>query len=256
MFHSLKQVNPLYHMLVSVFPTIQHSKGSPILRQLKENDPNFDKLWVQGNREGWAASRSCCFCPKGASDLALGWLGYFIGKNTILKDFSLRSGRFVSVAKYHVKAFFRGISCNRSIQKFDLSIDSGGEQFQWLSPFFENNHNLSQLHVTNCEFWGGVAYHLSSALRGCGKSLTSFSFINNRMGGESLFQSDQRGDEQLVQIIESLSMHTHLQKLSLKSMNIGRNECTALANLLKHSFTELHTLNLQIIESATKGCVI
>ena len=44
-----------------------------------------------------------------------------------------------------------------------------------------------------------------------------------------------------VEIIEALSMHSQLEKLELISMNIGRNECVALANL---AFTELRALNL------------
>ena len=48
----------------------------------------------------------------------------------------------------------------------------------------------------------------------------------------------------MVNVIEALTEHPQLEKLELCSMNIGRNECTALANLLNHSFTELHTLSL------------
>ena len=52
-----------------------------ILRRLKENDPNFDKLLVVSTRH---INESRVYCPENAREL--GWLGYYIGRNTILKQ--------------------------------------------------------------------------------------------------------------------------------------------------------------------------
>ena len=104
-----------------------------ILRRLKENIPNF-VLKVQGNREGWAVN---IYRPEGAHDL--GWLGYFIGKKSLLCELRLRSDPFRGLNNDAIEPFYRGINCNKSIQKicFD-SIDlSGGEIFQSLLPFFQ-----------------------------------------------------------------------------------------------------------------------
>ena len=81
---------------------------------------------------------------------------------------------------------------------------SGGEIFQSLRPFFENNNNLSEIEVEECQFGPGCARQLSLALRGCNKSLKYVRFAYNQMG-----------DEQLVDIIEALSAHPQLEKLEL-----------------------------------------
>ena len=51
------------------------------------------------------------------------------------------------------------------------------------------------------------------------------------------------GGGQLADIIEALSTHPKLEKLDLPCLNIGRQECTALANLLR-SAANLQKLNL------------
>ena len=81
---------------------------------------------------------------------------------------------------------------------------SGGEIFQSLRPFFENNHNLSEIVVEECTFGSGCARQLSLALRGCNKSLKSVRISDIQMGGE-----------QLVEIIEALSVHPQLERLDL-----------------------------------------
>ena len=127
------------------------------------------------------------------------------------------------------------MNSNRSIQKicFNSMVQLGGEIFQSLRPFFENNNNLSELAVRRCEFGAGCARQFSSALRACNKSLKLVRFYGNQMGGE-----------RLVDIIEAMSAHPQLEQLQLPSMNIGRNESAAIASLLSHTAAELHTLDL------------
>ena len=48
----------------------------------------------------------------------------------------------------------------------------------------------------------------------------------------------------MVEIIVALSMHPQLEELRLPGMGIGRNECTALATLLRNTTKQLQTLNL------------
>ena len=77
-------------------------------------------------------------------------------------------------------------------------------------------------------------HQISSALRGCSNSLKVIKFERNRMGGE-----------RLVEITEALAVHPQLEQLQLPSMNIGRNGCAAIAFLLSHAATKLHTLDLR-----------
>jgi Ran GTPase-activating protein (RanGAP) involved in mRNA processing and transport len=110
---------------------------------------------------------------------------------------------------------------------------SGGEIFQSLGQLFEKNGNLSELEVEDCYFGGGGVSHFSMALRGCNKSLKSVKITNNQMG-----------DEWLVEIIDALSVHPQLETLALEWMNIGRNECAALANVLNSTMAALQELSL------------
>ena len=201
-----------------------------ILRRLKENDPNFDELWVSMSR----GSSHAVFWPQDSHES--GWVGYFIGKNTILKEMTFyHSNPLQYLSSSAVETFFRGVNNNESIQKISLNyMDlSDGEIFLSLRSFFENNDNLSELRVAHCGFKAGCIGQFSSVLKCCHKSLKVISIDSNRMG-----------DEPLVDIIEALSAHPQPEQLKLWSMNIGSNECTALANVLNSTMAALQELNL------------
>ena len=113
-----------------------------ILRRLKENDPEFDDLVVVSRRNYDDDINE--YCPE--DPRSLGWLGYSIGENTKLQGLQLRLN---PLRYFHNRAviedFFRGVNCNRSIQKihFHNTDLSGGDIFQSLRPFLENNDNIS-----------------------------------------------------------------------------------------------------------------
>ena len=108
----------------------------------------------------------------------------------------------------------------------------GGEIFQSLRPFFTDNNNLAELIVEHCRFGAGCAHQLSLALRSCNKSLKFVRISDIQMGGE-----------RLSEIVEALSIHPQLKELSFQCMHAGRNECTALATLLRVA-SDLNVLNL------------
>jgi len=212
---------------INIIDITTNESNRYILRKLKENDAYFDKLWVTDSRDD-----EYDYFPESVHEM--GWIGYFIGKNTTLKDLILHSNPFEDVDNNAIEPFYRGINSNRSIQKirFYNTDLSGGEIFQNQRPFFENNNNLSDLVVVECEFGAGCARQLSLALRGCNSSLKHVKLSNNQMG-----------DEPLAEIIEAVSLHSQLEKLELWRMNIGRKEYSALANLLLMT-SELRALNL------------
>ena len=121
-----------------------------ILRQLKDDDPTFTVLRLCQNYPNAIKD----YCPESARDL--GWVGYFIGKNTKLGELQLL---FNPLQCFHdnrtdIHAFFRGVNSNRSIQNISF-VNTNlpvGEIFQSLSPFFEKNRSLSEIVVCNCAF--------------------------------------------------------------------------------------------------------
>ena len=212
--------------------------NSEILRQLKENDPGFDELWV-GNGGDERCDNE--YYPKFKSANDMGWIGYFIGENTTLKEITLCSDPFLGLP------FYRGMNSNRSIQKIsfhDINTGLRREIFEYLRPFFANNSNLSELEVERCQFGPGCAQQIALALRGCSKSLKCIKFGGNQMVV----------GKQSVKIIEALGMHPQLEKLEFKGMNIGS---AAFANLLRGTFSELEELNLYAtIPLMTKGWML
>ena len=105
-----------------------------ILRRLKEDDPDFTQLWVAG-----PSLATTWYIPRGPHDQELGWLGYFIGKNTHLEELTLyynKENRHFS--NDAIKSFCKELNSNRSIQKitfYEMNL-SGGEIVQSLRPFF------------------------------------------------------------------------------------------------------------------------
>ena len=108
-----------------------------------------------------------------------------------------------------------------------------GNIFGMLDQFFKNNHKLNKFVVEDCELGTHDVRHLSVALGSCNKSLKCICVKDNEIG-----------DGQQVEILLALSMHPQLEKIDLSRMNVGRNECTALATLLHNTTKQLQTLNL------------
>ena len=199
-----------------------------ILRRLKQNDETFNNLWICNDR-GFARGSSIikerayiCYTEE------LGWLGYFIGKSTNLKEVNF----YVNINDTRL---FKGLGNNKSIRKICFVSFLFNERiFEWLDPFLKNNHNLAAIDINECVFDDGGAHQLSQVLGGCNsKSLKRISLSGNNIGGE-----------QLVDIILSLNMHPQLEHLGLARLGIERNRCTALATVLRNTTKQLQTLYL------------
>ena len=107
------------------------------------------------------------------------------------------------------------------------------------------NNNLSALEVKECGFGPGCVRQLSLALGDCNHSLTSVRLSQNYMGDDP---DNLMDGAQLAEIIEALGVHPQLGNLELICMDIGTNECMALADLLHSTFTQLDKLDLSYMD--------
>ena len=92
---------------VAIEDITRNATNREILRRLKENDPEFHMLRVV-----YACSRrNNQFWPEDAH--ILGWLGYYAGRNTHLRELYLSD----PISKIAIEPFCRGVNHSRSIQK-------------------------------------------------------------------------------------------------------------------------------------------
>ena len=205
-----------------------------ILHCLKKNEHN--SLTVRGDREGedddYSRNMYDEYCPESTvhNDHEWRWLGYFIGKNTSLRELKLQEW------PDNIEPFSRGIKNNRSIRTVaihNIEGDRAGENiFRSMSPFLENNNNLSKLVVEDCEFGEGCVRQLSLMVRNCNKSLKSVRLQDNTIELNDNWEDESDDDngveekhpiyEPMADVIQALCAHPQLERLELSSMNIAR----------------------------------
>lgn len=196
--------------------------NAEILRRLDRDDPDFKSVSLS-LRSGSGDFRG----GKGE----LGWLGYYIGKSSHVRELELRACN-----DGDMKPFCDEVSRNRSIEKicfygFDLR---GSKIFSMLKSFIQKNSSLIKFEVDGCELGDECIRLLSLVLGGCkNKSLKHIKLCLDDLNSGSL-----------TNIIIALTMHPQLEILELEDCRIGRNESMALATLLRWTTVKLHTLNL------------
>ena len=213
------------------------SNNRIVMRRIKRNhanDAKNDVLWIQNHHDEY--DEDCeDYWPEGVDDM--GWLGYFIGRNEHLHELNIRPFEPTSGASVRdvIVPFLRGVSRNKSIREIDFNgVDQlGGEIFTILTPFFQNNHNLTKVIINSCVVWGDEGERLFALALGSSthKSLQEFDIRGNNIS-----------EEGMVDIITALSMFPHLQHLYLDRNRISKNGCVALATLLRCSAKELQRL--------------
>ena len=206
-----------------------NKQNQTILQQLRDNNEAFSELSIgsYGNED------NLYFSPQSSEELA--WLGYFIGRNTNVWELYITSTPPPS-CDAGIEIFRKGLSENTSIFKMVI-LDgnySGGKVFQLLNPFMESSSELTDFEVEDGAFGVLGGRQLSLALGGCNKALNHF-----RMTGVRIHH------EQLINVITALSMHPQLQQLETAWMEIGLDECTALATLLLNTTTQLKKLDVR-----------
>lgn len=211
-------------------------RNQQILRQLKNNDPQFTDLLLTSDCD---ADDEGVYDPAADGSIDLGWLGYFIANNTQLKILRVRADEIDNFNDI-VSHFCRNVNHNRSIQKiyFD-GLDGGGEILRLMSPFFKNNYSLNGIELIYCNLEAKGLRSLSLAVAGCGGTLKCFKLTNRKQNNVS---------DSLVDVIVALSMHPHLEELIIDGemwdVDLDKKECIALATLLEWSMTKLQSLNL------------
>jgi len=223
-----------YNKYAALADTIQIEKITSdrrkqiILQRLRDNDESFDKLWICSKDQ---VIDELDYYPYTSTELA--WLGCFLGSSTTMKELYISSDltHFDNSIR---DVFLRGLANNKSIYQlnFECFAFAGQEMLRMVDQLMKNN-NLTEINVTDCRVVAEGIRQFSLALGDCNKSLKSISF-----------QSNTIEDGHLVPIITALSMHPQLTELCLSNMNMGRNECTALATLFRCTTSELQKLNL------------
>ena len=196
-----------------------------ILQCLKDDKP-FETLCIHPGPPSAGTSQDYYdYIPEDGEDI--GWLGYYIGRNTKLHK--LHFSKIIDN-----ESFYKEMSRNNYMQKININnLDmSDGKMIHNLDYFFKTNQNLSEFQIVRCQFGIEGIRQLSLTIRNCNKSLKHFYLYETDMGDD------------LVDIITALSMHPQLTKFSLLDNVIGRNECTALATLLRCTTTKLQKLCL------------
>ena len=87
-----------------------------ILRRLKNNDPELDKLFICGEDQ---ICDELDFCPTNGREL--GWLGYYIGKSTTVDRIYINSAPSPS-CNTGIEDFRRGLGRNNSIRSISFCI--------------------------------------------------------------------------------------------------------------------------------------
>ena len=262
--------------------------NAEILRRLKDNDPNFTHVRICGDRRGSGVNSyhisyvlnlspvqkktkelctsmlehgSCCFgdnciyahcCadqyPKRELTCELGWLGYFIGKNTALQKLSVVNLPKLTPSddpyENDMATFLSGIGHNKSIQSVHLenivmgnlcNVSPRENTLVLLDSFLDSNGNITELVLADCFLGNGGCLLLSDALMSCASELKSISLIWSDLG-----------DGNAVDLIAALNMHPQLEQITVdNTIRMGMKDIRAMATLLQWTTTELHTLHLK-----------
>jgi len=229
---------------INVEDITPNEQNQKILQCLRDDDPILDnepfhKMWIV-DRDGTDDDRRD-YIPDvgdgwGSDEEDIGWLGYFLGKNTSLMELTMCSGID------YTDTFYKGLNRNKTIRKI-LLCGMDGEKLKMLDQFFKNNDSLRDFAVEASEFNEAGTRQLALAFGNCNKSLKriDISYCDTIEGGR------------MVDIIIALSMHPQLETLELCDMIIRRNEWTALSTLLRCTTTQLNKLDLQNINIDDDG---
>ena len=199
-------------------------------RRIENNDPSLDKLAISTFRYDDFGQQT--YLPATDDD----WKrdGVAVGKNTHIKRIKFKLPSWLEKDAFRI--FCEGMADNTSIQRMEINYysDFGGDIFDLLKPFFLNNITLHELRLDGCFGYSKEAVqYLCEALESF-SSLQEFSFsLGNRL--------DRAGTEAIVR---SLSGHSNLTTMNLKSSKLKGGGIAALVSILQKPTCALVDLDL------------
>ena len=191
-----------------------------MLQQLRDNHPDFTSINLTNS-----ASPYYDFVVSDNDDL--GWLGYFIGRNSQLKSFNVFTWLEGDTNHSKIDALAQGFSLNRSISDMTICAEWGDFFLQRLGNFLTSNKNLTKIGLVGSEIGLETARKLAVDLR----DMSLESLLIGGLCYDS--NSDTFIDEGVVtaDVITALSTHTKLESLDLLKCNLDRSSCKALGRL-------------------------
>ena len=230
--------------------TITNDKiNREILHRLRANDPTLTEVGIcdleareddasrafhyRGAEAAYEETRTY-YCP--INNIELGWLGFFIGRNTQVVDLRFYcSGINIEIDGGNYSIFREGMSHNRSIEDLAiLGMDMSDELICSLEPFIKNSGGITSIAIEGCFSSTGTIgqNHLALAFGSCmNKCLKDVSIVDSAIE-----------DEYLVNIVEAIGTHLQLEEITLNGNDGGKKTCRALRNILLQPNTVLHTL--------------
>ena len=193
--------------------------NAAILRKLSDGAPCFTSIFLTSGID-----EDYDFVVRDGDDM--GWLGYFIGRNTQLQELCIWSG-LEGNSDHRLDALTQGISLNKSIQKLEICTESGDAVLQRLGPFFRSNDSLVHLQLSDFNVGPESARNLAVVLRDM--SLEYFHLEGLCYDDDSDDFIDEDGVS--AEVMTALSNHTRLESLQLYFSKINQNGCIALGGI-------------------------
>ena len=226
------------------------AKNQDILRRLKDNDPSLNILWICSMNYGvfhpsFNGDEDSSYIITGDDIEQLGWLGYYIGQNTSLRELHFTTIS-TSIHQIYGVNLYKGLNHNKSIQVIAFAGCDllNGQIFGMLDQFFTNN-NLTEIRVMDCEMGTEGARQLSLALR-CGNALSPKLRGNTTKQLRTLNLNRNNIDDEGVEfLVHALSSCNQLQELHLSSnRSITKRGWKTVSTLLELPDSNLEEIDL------------
>lgn len=160
--------------------------------------------------------------------------GERFGGLTHLKELCLK---LIGLRAFEIKQFCEGLASNRSITRLEVYEWGawGGDVWNYISPFLEQNGNLSCLMVDFTASTGSVRNGMKSLANVLSRFNTLMKFeckrVNNECRSGDLCDTIAKYD--FVDLIRALGRHPHLIEIDLHHSLLRREGAVALAGMLQ-----------------------
>ena len=244
------------------YAALADERNQEILRRIKDNDPSFDRLWICSMNYGvfhpsFNGDKDRSYIITGDDIEQLGWLGYYIGQNTSLRELYFTTIS-ISIHQIYGVKLYKGLNHNKSIQVIAFADSDllNGQIFGILDQFFTNN-NLTEIRVMYCELGMEGARQLSFALR-CGNDLSLKLRGNTTKQLRTLNLCRNNIDDEGVEVlVHVLSSCNQLQEMNLSwNRSITKRGWKKVSTLLEMPDSNLEEIDLSRNNINDEGALI